>query len=66
MQNIEMTIVEFSLDNTDYNFADLYENQIPIHFKRLIGLKITLMKFIGLNRLCVFRLSLGPLFLVDN
>ena len=62
MQNIVMAIVEFSLDHTDQKFADLCENQLPSHFKRLIGLKLTLVKFKGLDRLCVFRLSLGPLF----
>ena len=37
--------VEFSLDNTEYKFADHSRNQLLINFKRLIGLKITLVKF---------------------
>ena len=40
-----MVTVEFSLDNIEWKFADLSENQLQINFKRLIGLKITLVKF---------------------
>ena len=32
-------------DNTEYQFADLSRNKLPINFKRLTGLKITLVKF---------------------
>ena len=35
MQNIEMAIVEFSLDNTDYKFADLYENRNSDSFQAI-------------------------------
>ena len=40
-----MATVEFSLDSSKYKFADLYGNQLEINLKRLIGLKITLVKF---------------------
>ena len=45
MQSILMATVEFSLDNSQQKFADLSGNQIPIYFKRLIGLKIVFVKF---------------------
>ena len=45
MQNFVMATVGFSLDNTEQTFADLSRGQLPINFKRLIGLKITLVKF---------------------
>ena len=40
-----MATVEFSLDNTDKEFADLSGSQLPINFKHSIGLKISLKKF---------------------
>ena len=53
MQNIvlathnepEHNVPLFSLDNTEQKFANLFGNQLPINFKRLIGLKIALVKF---------------------
>ena len=61
-------IVFFSLlTKTKFRFTDLSGNQFPINFKRLIGLKITLMKFTYLQGatgclcLCPINLSWADL-----
>ena len=61
--DIVMATVWFLLDNTEFKFADLSGNQLPINFKLQIGLKIT--KITNSN---IPRTSLGislccPIFL---
>ena len=41
---IVMTTVEFPLEKPKQSFADFSENKFSINFKRLTGLKITLVK----------------------
>ena len=65
MQNIVMATVEFSFDNTDQNFSDLSENQLPIYFKRLITLKIVLVRFTYPEGY-TGRFPLYPLFFLDQ
>ena len=50
--NAELLVVtiEFYVKTTDQKFADLSENQPPINFKRLIGLKIFLVKYPSVPR----------------
>ena len=45
MQNIVKVTDVFSHDKTEKKFEDLFGNRLPINFKRLIGLKITLVNF---------------------
>ena len=44
MQNIVLATAELCLDKTEWKFVDLAGNQLPLNYKRLIGLKITLLK----------------------
>lgn len=41
-----MATVEWSLDNNEKRFSDLSGNQLPLNFKRFMGLEINLVKFI--------------------
>ena len=40
-----MATVEFCFKNTEYKFADLSGNQLPINQKSVIGIKITFISW---------------------